>query len=210
MSTNHCPVLALADRTARRFRNFVNFSAYLEVRPNDDIIDILGFLSFEMVRSLCVTALEVRDRLEKSAPGHAVLAAAAAAPQPQQQQPMLEKRKSIVGPPSTQSAGPSPSKRARVDSPEGSSSADGGGGGEAAKPAPTAGNGAARVHPLQPRRTTPYPVSLFAAPPAARQPLLPAHVLEAFAQIQRNQAAGRGGGVRNFRPGIARPRIALV
>ncbi|KAL1408906.1 Transcription initiation protein spt3 [Vanrija albida] len=44
-----CRQASFTYRKARRFRDFINFSAYLDVRPNDDIIDILGFLAFEMV-----------------------------------------------------------------------------------------------------------------------------------------------------------------
>jgi transcription initiation protein SPT3 len=54
------------------------------------------------------------------------------------------------------------------------------------------------------------PVPLFAAPPSARQPLTSAHVLEAYAQIQRQQAANRVGGMRNFRGGLTKGRMALV
>lgn len=54
------------------------------------------------------------------------------------------------------------------------------------------------------------PLPLFAAPPSARQPLTPAHVLEAYAQIQRQQAASRVGGMRNFRGSITKGRMALV
>ncbi|WWC67142.1 uncharacterized protein I206_101049 [Kwoniella pini CBS 10737] len=65
-----CRQASFTYRKARRFREFVNFSAYLDVKPNDDIIDILGFLSFEMVRSLCVTALELRENLELTKPNN--------------------------------------------------------------------------------------------------------------------------------------------
>jgi transcription initiation protein SPT3 len=120
------------------------------VRPNDDIIDILGFLAFEMVRSLCVTALEVREQLERSASSTS------------------GKRKMNAG-------ADAASKRPRTD------------GGVLAQPR-----------------------SLFAPPPSARQPLLPSHVLEAFAQIQRKQTSNRVSGMRNWRGGMSRGRVALV
>ena len=125
---SECRQASFTYRKAKRFREFVNFGAYLDVRPNDEIVDILGFLAFEMVRSLCVTALAVRERMTTNTEVH------------------------------TKSS---------------------------------------------------YPISLFAPPPSARQPLLPAHVLEAFAQIQREQAGSRGG-LRNFRSGVSRGRMALV
>ena len=131
---SECRQASFTYRKAKRFREFINFGAYLDIRPNDEIVDILGFLAFEMVRSLCVTALGVRERMETSG----------------------TKRKPDV------------------------------------------------------HTTSNYPISLFAPPPSARQPLLPAHVLEAFAQIQREQAGSRVGGLRNFRSGGGRGRMALV
>lgn len=173
---------------ARRFREFINFSAYLDVRPNDDIIDILGFLAFEMVRSLCVTALEVREQLEKS--GTSVATTARGAP---------------VSPVKRKAAGGdnSPAKRPRVD---GVTSPD-----ESATPG--GAPGADNVNSNGRRYTqsgNPLPRSLFAPPPSARQPLLPSHVLEAFAQIQRKQTSNRIGGLRNWRGGMSRGRVALV
>lgn len=165
-------------RLARRFREFINFAAYLDVRPNDDIIDILGFLAFEMVRSLCVTALDVRTRHEtppiRAAPTTTATTITAS--------PV--KRKSIVG--------ESPNKRRRSEHP--------------ASTSPEADAGVSRKAQTGPR----VPVPLFAAPPSARQPLTTAHVLEAYAQIQRQQAASRVGGMRNFRGAITKGRMALV
>ncbi|KAK4688311.1 transcription initiation protein SPT3, partial [Tremellales sp. Uapishka_1] len=152
-----CRQASFTYRKARRFRDFVNFAAYLDVKPNDDIVDILGFLSFEMVRSLCVTALEVRDQVEKSgrvpAPSSSVVGVTMS--------PVKRKAEGLV-------ASPEDDGRRHV------------------------------------------PVSLFTAPPSARQALLPSHVLEAFAQIQRQQASNRVGGMRNFRGGMSKGRIALV
>lgn len=159
--------------SARRFREFINFAAYLDVRPSDDIVDILGFLAFEMVRSLCVTALDVRSRHEAPL--------ARAAPTTGPASPV--KRKSVIG--------ESPNKRRRSDHP--------------ASTSPEADAASSRK-PQGPR----VPVPLFAAPPSARQPLTPAHVLEAYAQIQRQQAARRVGGMRNFRGSLAKARVALV
>ncbi|TFY73496.1 hypothetical protein EWM64_g10516 [Hericium alpestre] len=51
---------------AKRFKEFLNLPSYLELRANDDTIDIVGFLAFEMVRSLTVAALEVKKSLEES------------------------------------------------------------------------------------------------------------------------------------------------
>ncbi|CAK9784096.1 TFIID-18kDa-domain-containing protein [Cutaneotrichosporon oleaginosum] len=168
-----CRQASFTYRKARRFRDFINFSAYLDVRPNDDIVDILGFLAFEMVRSLCVTALEVREQQEKRAQS-------ASSGRPAPTSPLKRKLQSLEA---------SPSKRARNDlSPSG-------------EPDDSRRFGAG---------ANPTPRSLFAPPPSARQPLLPTHVLEAFAQIQRKQTSTRVGGMRNWRGGMTRGRVALV
>ncbi|KAK6904984.1 transcription initiation protein SPT3 [Kwoniella mangroviensis CBS 10435] len=157
-----CRQASFTYRKARRFREFVNFSAYLDVKPNDDIIDILGFLSFEMVRSLCVTALELRESLELT-------------------KPQSERNTSPVKRKSTNETSPNNSKKLKLDD----------------------GN-------ENKKSTSNQPISLFAPPPSARQPLLPGHILEAFAQIQRTEAASRVGGMRNFKSGLGKGRLALV
>lgn len=139
-----------------------------------------------MVRSLCVTALDVRARHE--APLHRANSAGANAGNGNSKtsgpaSPV--KRKSIVD--------NSPNKRRQVDN--------------ASSTSPEA------IEAALPRRTQTgprVPVPLFAAPPSARQPLTQAHVLEAYAQIQRQQAASRVGGMRNFRGSITKGRMALV
>ncbi|GFZ44794.1 Protein SPT3 [Saitozyma sp. JCM 24511] len=256
-----CRQASFTYRKARRFREFINFSAYLDVRPNDDIIDILGFLSFEMVRSLCVTALEVRERLERTAP----TASESGQGAQHGRRGTMGQRTITSGPsPTKRKAGAgagagtgtaetdaqSPLKRARVESPESMTASAGTGAGAnpeqvsgqaqtqsqnlrggsepasatAVNPTVTAdtqastnttdtnanANAASTGATTSTRRHAHYPISLFAPPPSARQPLLPAHVLEAFAQIQRKEAAGRGGGMRNFRGGMSRGRVALV
>ncbi|KAL0243695.1 hypothetical protein I308_105665 [Cryptococcus tetragattii IND107] len=160
---SECRQASFTYRRARRFREFINFSAYLDVRPNDDIVDILGFLAFEMVRSLCVTALDLRERLEKTKTESGGEAG------------------STVGPTGTGVQGQDGNKRS--------------------SPEPGA---------IPQNKTSSNPPSLFAPPPSARQPLQPCHVLEAFAQIQRAQAANRVGGMGNFRGGVGKKRMALV
>lgn len=51
---------------AKRFREFLNLPSHLDLKSNDDTVDIVGFLAFEMVRSLTVASLEVKKDLEES------------------------------------------------------------------------------------------------------------------------------------------------
>jgi transcription initiation protein SPT3 len=52
--------------TAKRFKEFLNLPASLDLKANDDTVDIVGFLAFEMVRSLTIAGLEVKKSLEES------------------------------------------------------------------------------------------------------------------------------------------------
>ena len=51
---------------AKRFREFLNLPNQLDLKANDDTIDIVGFLAFEMVRSLTVAGLSVKKSHEES------------------------------------------------------------------------------------------------------------------------------------------------
>ena len=51
---------------AKRFREFLNLPAALDLKQGDDTVDIVGFLAFEMVRSLTLAGLEVKKSLEDS------------------------------------------------------------------------------------------------------------------------------------------------
>lgn len=50
---------------AKRFREFLNLPPALDLKANDDTVDIVGFLAFEMVRSLTLAGLEVKKSLEE-------------------------------------------------------------------------------------------------------------------------------------------------
>ncbi|KAL7416364.1 transcription initiation factor IID, 18kD subunit-domain-containing protein, partial [Mrakia frigida] len=119
---SECRQASFTFKKGKRFRDFVNFSLYLEVKPSDEVIDILGFLAFEVVHNLGVQALQVKRDLE-------------GAPPP---------------PPPPSSAAPPPST-------------------------------------IKPNGIV---CGLFASPPreANRTPLKAAHILEAYARIQRKDA----------------------
>lgn len=56
----------LTHLTAKRFKEFLNLPPHLDLKNNDDTTDIVGFLAFEMVRSLTLAGLEVKKSLEES------------------------------------------------------------------------------------------------------------------------------------------------
>ncbi|EGO02212.1 hypothetical protein SERLA73DRAFT_86475 [Serpula lacrymans var. lacrymans S7.3] len=61
-----CRQASFTYRKAKRFRDFLNLPVQLDLRANDDTIDIVGFLAFEMVRSLTLAGLDVKKSLEES------------------------------------------------------------------------------------------------------------------------------------------------
>jgi transcription initiation protein SPT3 len=75
-----CRQASFTYRKAKRFREFLNLPPSLDLKANDDTVDIVGFLAFEMVRSLTLAGLTVKKSLEES-----VLAGGAS--------PMMGKRK---------------------------------------------------------------------------------------------------------------------
>lgn len=56
-----CRQASFTFRKAKRFREWAGFGTIIETKPNDDIIDILGFLTFEIVQTLTEEALKVKN-----------------------------------------------------------------------------------------------------------------------------------------------------
>ncbi len=151
-----------------------------------------------MVRSLCVTALEVREQLEKSAPSP-IIRKSTTTTTTSRHRPSTNadqnnahgngslasstnlvspvKRKSIsMNTPIGLDSVSSPTKRLRP---------------EISTPDPTqtpVASASIQSPAKRAQNHSSIPVPLFAPPPSARQPLEPHHVLEAFSQIQREQA----------------------
>lgn len=49
-------------RKGKRFREWAGFGIVTDSKPSDDIVDILGFLTFEMVQTLTENALRVKEQ----------------------------------------------------------------------------------------------------------------------------------------------------
>lgn len=61
-----CRQASFTYRRAKRFKEFLNLPAHLDLKASDDTVDIVGFLAFEMVRSLTLAGLSVKKSLEDS------------------------------------------------------------------------------------------------------------------------------------------------
>lgn len=59
---SECRQASFTFRKGKRFREWAGFGFVTEVKPNDDIVDILGFLTFEIVQTLTEEALKVKDQ----------------------------------------------------------------------------------------------------------------------------------------------------
>ena len=62
---SECRQASFTFRKGKRFREWAGFGTVTDSKPNDDIIDILGFLTFEMVQTLTEEALKVKDEEDK-------------------------------------------------------------------------------------------------------------------------------------------------
>jgi hypothetical protein len=51
-------------RKSKRFREWAGFGIVTDSKPSDDIVDILGFLTFEMVQTLTEVALDIKQQEE--------------------------------------------------------------------------------------------------------------------------------------------------
>lgn len=68
---SECRQASFTFRKAKRFREWAGFGIVTDSKPNDDIVDILGFLLFEIVQTLTEEALKVKgeEDLNKSQNG---------------------------------------------------------------------------------------------------------------------------------------------
>ncbi|KAH7551457.1 hypothetical protein BM1_09773 [Bipolaris maydis] len=56
-----CRQASFTYRKSKRFKEWAGFGLITDSKPSDDIIDILGFLTFEIVQTLTEEALKVKD-----------------------------------------------------------------------------------------------------------------------------------------------------
>lgn len=64
-----CRQASFTFRKGKRFREWAGFGIVTESKPNDDIVDILGFLTFEIVQTLTEEALKVKQREDREKKG---------------------------------------------------------------------------------------------------------------------------------------------
>ncbi|CAN3376323.1 hypothetical protein DIURU_004061 [Diutina rugosa] len=62
---SECRQASFTFRKAKRFREWAHIAQLCDSRPNDDVIDILGFLTFEIVCSLTEEAMAIKNSEER-------------------------------------------------------------------------------------------------------------------------------------------------
>ncbi|KAK2739665.1 Transcription initiation protein spt3 [Myotisia sp. PD_48] len=64
-----CRQASFTFRKAKRFREWAGFGIVTDFKPNDDIVDILGFLTFEIVQTLTEEALRAKEHEDRGKKG---------------------------------------------------------------------------------------------------------------------------------------------
>ena len=59
-----CRQASFTFRKGKRFREWAGFGTIIDSKPNDDVVDILGFLTFEIVQTITEEALKVKTAEE--------------------------------------------------------------------------------------------------------------------------------------------------
>ncbi|GAK62563.1 TFIID-domain-containing protein [Moesziomyces antarcticus] len=196
---SECRQASFTFRKAKKFREFINSNAYLDVKPNDDIIDILGFLAFEVVRELCLGAVAIKKALEEQQ-----AARLRAEVQPPQKRKLeqnaaatsaTKRPKSESGATAASDAEDSATAADRTVTATTDADAD----------ADTAENNAAAAADDE-------LCTLFSVPPSVETPLLASHIHEAFARLQRKHPAALSTGLRGSSGpgGLRRTRVFVI
>lgn len=60
-----CRQASFTFRKSKRFKDWSGISQLIDSKPHDDVIDILGFLTFEIVCAITETALKIKTRYER-------------------------------------------------------------------------------------------------------------------------------------------------
>lgn len=217
---SECRQASFTFRKSKKFREFINTNAYLDVKPNDDIIDILGFLAFEVVRELCLGAVAIKKSLEEQE--------AARVRADAQQQQAQATSSTVSSSTSTASAkrkhdetdtsteGETVDKRTKTEAADNAAASttpvpglDEAKTGESAE-AEDADNEANANATA--RGNDDELCILFSLPPSVETPLLASHIQEAFARLQRKHPPALSTGLRGSSGpgGLRRTRVVVI
>ncbi|KAI9487847.1 MAG: transcription initiation factor IID, 18kD subunit-domain-containing protein [Benjaminiella poitrasii] len=182
---SECRQASFTYRKGRRFREWANMSSFVEVKPNDDIVESLGFLTYEMVSKLTTTAIKIkRDWMEAEG----------------------KKEEEPVG------LGASGLKRKREDEETETASnptllvnTDGAASTPLQQDAGSEPNGENSDNTSSPDSPDSDSQGLFSLPSSEQTPLSAEHIHEAFRRLQQIPQP-----LKNFRGGLVRTRVSLI
>lgn len=189
---SECRQASFTYRKSKRFREWANMSSFVEVKPNDDIVDSLGFLTYEMVSKLTMTAIQIKRDLMEAAGK-------------KEDEPVglgsSHKRKREAEEEENNATTPANNNVAAIviTSAEGTVSS----------PQQDIETSAAGSDDEDSQATPGSPDSdsngLFSLPSTEQTPILPEHIYEAFRRLQQLPQP-----MKNFRGGLVRTRISLI
>ncbi|KAI8991200.1 transcription initiation factor IID, 18kD subunit-domain-containing protein, partial [Mycotypha africana] len=203
---SECRQASFTYRKSKRFRDWSNMSAYVEVKPNDDIVDSLGFLTYEMVSKLTTTAIKIKRDLmvaegKKEEEQHVGLGASTSSQKKRKRDEMEENI--------TSTTTPAPAITVTSDGDAGTSA-------QLSTQTSTVSSSSSStelnreiVDSYEDNLDSPQSPQLdnrglFALPPTEQTPLSAEHILEAFRRLQQVPQPAK-----NFRGGLVRTRISL-
>jgi transcription initiation protein SPT3 len=187
---SECRQASFTYRKGKRFREWASMSSFVEVKPNDDIVDSLGFLTYEMVSKLTMTAIRIkRDLMEavgKKEDEPIGLGNTAGLKRKREEEEVQQQNSSQT---SNTMTVENATQNDTID--ENSSQEKANNNDESDKKdkseSPEDNNG------------------LFSLPSTEQTPLLPEHIHEAFRRLQQLPQP-----LRNYRGGLVRTRVSLI
>ncbi|KAI8640098.1 transcription initiation factor IID, 18kD subunit-domain-containing protein [Parasitella parasitica] len=186
---SECRQASFTYRKGKRFREWANMSSFVEVKPNDDIVDSLGFLTYEMVSKLTMTAISIkRDLMETTGKKEDEPVSLGSS----QLKRKREEEESATSMETTTT--PKPPAAAII-----TTSADG------TVSTPQQDEAHSSIENETPGSPDSFSNGLFSLPSTEQTPLLAEHIHEAFRRLQQVPQP-----MKNFRGGLVRTRISLI
>ncbi|KAI7890337.1 transcription initiation factor IID, 18kD subunit-domain-containing protein [Mucor mucedo] len=183
---SECRQASFTYRKSKRFREWANMSSFVEVKPNDDIVDSLGFLTYEMVSKLTMTAIKIkRDLMEAAGKKEDEPSGLGHKRKREDEEEATTPLPVIV---TTTAEGDVVSQQQQQQQQQ-----EDGSGSDEEEPNEIPGSPDSDSN------------GLFSLPSTEQTPLLPEHIYEAFRRLQQLPQP-----MKNFRGGLVRTRISLI
>lgn len=191
---SECRQASFTYRKGKRFREWANMSSFVEVKPNDDIVDSLGFLTYEMVSKLTMTAISIkRDFMEAAGKKEDEPVSLGSSQLKRKREEEETNNNNNMETSATPTAATSASLiTTSVD-------------GTVSTPQQDETNSDNENEAETPGSPDSFCNGLFSLPSTEQTPLLAEHIHEAFRRLQQVPQP-----MKNFRGGLVRTRISLI